>query len=140
MENKQEDKFLRQADVETSTLYIMSIAMDLIMRDCAWRMSQKNASWKHEKKQKFSRYIESVRRACQINDEITQDIYDSDKKNNYKNVDLWLKDGNELARLILLFADRSTNTGVVRNVFLGLESSNGEGIIDDELLKKFYLK
>ena len=131
---------LNKAGVETNLLYMMSLAMDLIMRDAEWRMAKEKERFKHEKKQIFTRYTKAVREACILQEMLTQDIYDCDAKHNYKNVQLWQEESNELARLNLLFADRSANQDIVDGIFKYVREQPGEGIVDEELLKAFYLK
>jgi len=131
---------MKQIEVETSVLYIMSIAMDLIMRDCERRMQRNRVVWKKDKKKKFEDYLRYVRATCSVNDSLTQDIYDADKKNQYKNVDMWFRDGNDMARLLLLFADHSTDQVSVDTIFKTLRSLKGEGIVTEEMLNKFYLQ
>ena len=53
---------------------------------------------------------------------------------------VWQEEANELARLILLYADRSANQDVVDAIFKFIREQPGEGIVDEELLKNFYLK
>lgn len=135
-----DDKTLKQASCETNTLYMLSLAMDLILRNNEWLMAKKREYFKHEKKQLFTRYTKAVRDACYLQDKLTQDIYDVDEANNFKNVDIWLEEANELARLILLFADRSANTDVVEAIFKHIRSLPGDGIVDEKMLESFYLK
>ena len=137
---KVEDRTLKQASLETNALYMLSLAMDLILRNNEWLMAKKREYFKHEKKQLFTRYTKSVRDACYLQDKLTQDIYDVDEANNFKNVDIWLEEANELARLILLFADRSANTDVVDAIFKHIRSLPGDGIVDEKMLESFYLK
>ena len=114
--------------------------MDLILRNNEWLMAKKREYFKREKKQLFTRYTKSVRDACYLQDQLTQDIYDVDEANNFKNVDIWLEEANELARLILLFADRSANTDVVDAIFKHIRSLPSDGIVDEKMLESFYLK
>ena len=137
---KVEDRTLKQASLETNALYMLSLAMDLILRNNEWLMAKKREYFKHEKKQLFTRYTKAVRDACYLQDKLTQDIYDVDEANNFKNVDIWLEEANELARLILLFADRSANTDVVEAIFKHIRSLPGDGIVDEKMLESFYLK
>lgn len=140
MMEKTEDRTLKQASLETNTLYMLSLAMDLILRNNEWLMAKKREYFKREKKQLFTRYTKSVRDACYLQDQLTQDIYDVDEANNFKNVDIWLEEANELARLILLFADRSANTDVVDAIFKHIRSLPSDGIVDEKMLESFYLK
>lgn len=135
-----EDKILKQASCETNVLYMMSLAMDLILRNNEWLMSRLRQSFRKDKKQLFTRYAKIVRDACYLQDLLTQDIFDADEKNNYKNIQIWQDEANELARLMLLFADRSADQNVVDGIFKFIRSTPGEGIVDEQLLSNFYLK
>lgn len=143
MEDRKKNPFereLKQCSVEVNTLYMMSLAMDIILRHNETVMGRMREAWKREKKQLFTRYSKAVRDACILQDMLTQDIYDCDEKHNYKNVDVWLEEANELARLVLLFADRSVDEDAVNGIFKHVRSVVGEGIVDEEMLKSFYLK
>lgn len=131
---------VHQAGIIHNCLYMMSLAMDRLMREVEPIMRKHSEPFVREKKQMFSRYLKTVKEACLLQDEITQDIWDMDAKHNYRNVDLWLGQSNELARLVLLFADRSSDQNNVDKVFSLLRSLPGEGIVDEELLKLFYLQ
>lgn len=135
-----EDKILKQASCETNVLYMMSIAMDLILRNNEWMMAKVRQYFKHDKKQVFTRYTKAVRDACYLQDLLMQDIFDVDEKNDFRNVQTWQGEANELARLILLFADRSADQNVVDGIFKFIRSTPGEGIVDEQLLSNFYLK
>lgn len=119
---------------------MMSLAMDLILRNNEWLMSKQREVFKQEKKQLFTRYSKTVRDACYLQDQLTQDIWDVEERYDYKNVDLWLDQANELARLILLFADKSLDEEVVNKIFTFIRQQPGEGIVDEKLLESFYLK
>lgn len=71
---------------------------------------------------------------------LQDDVVDSTARSSYKDYDVWLGEANELARLILLFADKSTVDHNSDAVFDRLESLDGEGIITDEVLQRFYLQ
>lgn len=131
---------VHQDGVETKCLYLMSLAMDRILRHNQWLMSKQREYFRHEKKQLFSRYTKAVRDACVLQDQLTQDIWDMDEKHDYKNVDTWLEQANELARLILLFADKSPNQDAVDRIFKFIREQPGEGIVDETMLESFYLK
>ena len=131
---------VHQAGVETNTLYLMSLAMDRILRHNEWLMSKQREGFKREKKQLFNRYAKTVRDACILQDQLTQDIWDVEERHDYRNVDLWLDQANELARLILLFADKSTDEEVSNRIFKFIREQPGEGIVDEKMLEQFYLK
>ena len=93
-----------------------------------------------EKKQLFNRYLQAVKTACILQEDLTQDIYKEDEKHNFRNVQIWQDEANELARLMLLFADRSADENTVNEIFKFIRSVPGEGIVDESLLQNFYLK
>jgi len=134
------EKILKQASCETNVLYMMSLAMDLILRNNEWLMSRLRESFRKDKKQLFTRYTKTVRDACYLQDLLTQDIFDADEKNNYKNIQIWQDEANELSRLVLLFADRSADQNVVDRIFKFIREQPGEGIVTEEMLESFYLK
>lgn len=133
-------KTYRQANFETITLYMMSLAMDLILRHDEWLMSKHGEAFKHEKKQLFTRYTKTVRDACILQDRLTQDIYECEAEHNYRNVDTWLEQANELIRLVLLYADRSADQDAINKIFAFIREQPGEGIVDEQLLDNFRLK
>jgi len=130
----------KQAGTITNCLYLMSLAMDIMLRRAEWLMSKNREAFKREKKQQFNRYTQAVRTACVLQDGLTQDIWDVEADYDYKNVDVWLEQANELARLVLLFADRSVDVDVVAEIFKFIREQPGEGIVDEKLLEHFYLK
>ena len=134
------EKILKQASCETNVLYMMSLAMDLILRNNEWLMSRQREFFRRDKKQLFTRYTKTVRDACYLQDLLTQDIFDADEKNNYRNIQIWQDEANELSRLVLLFADRSADQNVVDKIFKFIREQPGEGIVTEEMLESFYLK
>lgn len=130
----------RQAGLETNLLYMASLAMDLILRNNEWLMSKQREAFKREKKQLFTRYTKAVRDACLLQEMLTQDIYDVDEKNNFRNIQVWQEESNELARLMLLYADRSANVDVVDAIFKFVREQPAEGIVDEKMLDNFRLK
>ena len=131
---------INQAGVETNAVYMMTQTMDLMLRDMEFRMLKERERFSREKKQQFNRYLHAVKTACILNEQLTQDIYDCDEKHNFKNVQIWQEQANELARLILLYADKSVDQDVVDRIFKFIREQPGEGIVDEKMLESFYLK
>lgn len=141
-------------DVEINLMYMMTQSFDLIFRDLEWRMQKRakqeegrEVEFKREKKKMFNEYIDTIRKTIAhihkveaLNEIITQDIYDSSAANNYKSVPIWQLESNELARLLLLYADRSASEDAVNKIHSFIRSLPGEGIITEEVLQNFYLK
>ena len=133
-----ENRNLRQSSLEINVLFMMSLAMDLILRDAEWKMKLNREAFKREKKQVFTRFTKAVRDACIFQEMLTQDIYDVDSANNYRNIQTW-EEANELARLVLLYADRSADQEVTDAIFKFIREQPCEGIVDDKLMESFYL-
>lgn len=103
-------------------------------------MSKQREAFKREKKQLFTRYTKAVRDACWLQDQLTQDIFDCDAKNSFRNIQVWQDEANELARLMLMYADRSVNQEVIDKIFAFIREQPSEGIVDENMLQNFYLK
>lgn len=135
-----EDKEEKQKALLTNTLYMMSLAMDLMIRDLERRIILQGAMFVREKKQTFNRFIKAVQTACILQDDLTQDIYTEDEKHNFKNIQIWQEEANELARLVLLYADKSADQDVCDKIHSFIRSFPGDGIVDEKMLENFYLK
>lgn len=133
-------------DVQVNTLFMMSLTMDIILRDLDFKMRVEAAKrgmvggFKHEKKMLFKRFSDAVKTACILSEQLGDDVIASTEKSNYKNLNIWQREANELARLVLLYADKSSEDGATEAVFGYLNSFRGAGIVTEEKLKPFYLK
>ena len=126
--------------VEANPLYMMSQAMDLILKDADRRMRAKRGEFRHEKKYLFNRYAKAVKEACVLSEQLGEDIITSAATKDFKEFDTWQEESNELARLMLLYADKSSEEGATEAIFGYLNSFRGAGIITEDVLKRFYLK
>lgn len=133
------DKITVQS-VETNVLYMGVMALDLILQDAERRMRAAGGEFKYEKKMAFNRFFKAVKEARMMSERLQDDVVASTEKSSYRDYDVWLGEANELARLILLFADKSTVEGNSDAVFDRLDSLEGEGIITDDVLQRFYLQ
>ena len=129
-----EKKQVTFEDVETNVLFMMSLSMDLMLRDL-------------DRKMKFEAYtlgttggFKFEKTACYYAEQLGNDVIVSTEKSNYKDLNIWQAESNELARLVLLYADKSSEEGATESIFNYLESFKGAGIITEEKLKPFYLK
>ena len=130
----------KQTALIINAIYMMSLAMDLMIRDAERRMRREGATFRREKRQLFNRFMAAVKTACILQEDLTQDIYREDEKYNYKNVQVWQEEANELARLMLMYADRSADQEVIDRVFAFLREQPAEGIVDERMLDCFRLK
>lgn len=100
----------------------------------------KVGGFKYEKKMLFKRFTQAVKTACILAEQLGDDVIASTEKSNYKDLNIWQAESNELARLVLLYADKSSEEGATEAIFDLLESFKGAGIITEEKLKPFYLQ
>lgn len=126
--------------VEANALYMMSQAMDLILKDADRRMRAKRGEFRYEKKYLFNRYAKAVREACILSEQLGEDIILSASAKDFKEFDTWQEESNELARLMLLYADKSSEDGATESIFGYLNSFKGAGIITEDVLKRFHLQ
>lgn len=126
--------------VEINVLYMGVMALDLILRDAERRMRSVGGGFRQEKKMVFNRFFKAVKEACLMAERLQDDVIASTAGSSYRDYDIWLGEANELARLVLLFADKSTGDGASDAVFELLGTFPGEGIIDDGVLENFRLK
>lgn len=127
--------------VEANTLYLMAEAMTLIINDASRRMIALGGHFVKEKKALFGRFISAVKTVCILSEQLNEDVVNTSKYHSYKDYELWQEESNELARLMLLYADKSSEGDeAVEAIFGHLKSFRGAGIITDKVLERFYLK
>lgn len=127
-------------DVTINAAFMVSLSLELMLRYIEVQLSKQGASFQREAKQKFSRFLDFTRKALYYAEELTQEIYKVDADVHWKNIPVWQEESNELARLILLYADKSADTDNVNAIFKHLRELKGEDIITDEVLDFFRLK
>lgn len=124
-----------------NTLYMMTQTFELIMRDFERRIKADGIVFRHEKKQQFNRLMKSIRDIHTQFDLVYNDIMVSAEEVGWKELDLWARDANALARMILLWADKcGSYPQNEEDVFSLLKALKGEGIVTEEVLQRFYLK
>ena len=134
------DNKITVQSVETNVLYMGVMALDLILRDTERRMRAIGGEFKYEKKMAFNRFIKSVKEACLMAERLQDDVVASTAGSSYKDYDVWLGEANELARLILLYADKSSEDGATEAIFGYLNSFKGAGVVSEDDLRRFFLK
>lgn len=134
------DNKITVQSVETNVLYMGVMALDLILRDAERRMKAAGGEFKYEKKMVFNRFFKAVKEACLMAERLQDDVVDSTAKSSYKDYDVWLGEANELARLILLYADKSSEDGATEAIFSYLNSFKGAGVVSEDDLRRFFLK
>lgn len=133
-------KKISQVDFLINTTYMCALTLELFLRDVDNRLRMEGATIHREKKQNFSRFIEHTKKALYFADRLFDDITEVDSENKWKNIPVWQEESNELARLILMYADKSADVENVFKVFKVLRDIKGEGILDEKMLDNYYLK
>lgn len=127
-------------DVMVNTAYMTVLSIELMLREISRRLLQENSMIRREKKQNLSRFMDHRKKALFFAEQLSQDIYDVDAAKKWTTIPVWQEESNELARLILLYADKSADVDNVNKVFKLLRELPGSCIITEEHLERFYLK
>lgn len=128
-------------NLEINLLYIVIMATERIIDDIDKRLKAKKSEFRREKKLRFRQIIDSIKNIKRLNDLIDQEDYAVGLQGNYESYQYYQEDAYELARLLLLFADRSSHDVETGNrVIKYIRSLEGLEVIDEDALKKFYLK
>jgi len=130
----------KKESVLINTAFMSALSLELMLREVERRMNIHGASFQKEAKMKFSRFLDFTKKALFYAEELTQEIYKVDAEVKWKNIPVWQEESNELARLILLYADKSADVDNVEAVFKMLRELPGEGIVDEEMLDRFRLR
>jgi predicted transcriptional regulator len=128
-------------DLEINLLYIATMAMERIVDDIEKRLNAKKKTFHFEKKMRFNDIMKSIKNIKRQNDLIDQEDYAKGLAGNYESYQYYQEDAYELARILLLFADRhSKDIDVGNQIAKHLRSMETANIITEEVLDKFYLK
>lgn len=140
-EIKEPDRRHTVENLEINLVYILSMAIERIMSDIERRLAEKKTAYKMEKKMRLSNILKAIKTIKMNSDLIDQIDFGEGLVGNYESYQYYQEDAYELARILLLFSDRHT-----KDVEMGyktakfLRSLEGEGIITEEVLERFYLK
>lgn len=126
---------------EMNILYSLSQVIDKILMDAERRgLVRPNLEIIREKKILFRRVSNCVQGAFRAIEEINKDIEQSASA-DYRLLDEWAVESNEMCRLLLLYYDKcDKNEDNANAVFKFLRSLEGEGIITESDLDRFRLK
>lgn len=128
-------------DMEINLLYVAAMAFERIIDDVEKRLNTKKRTFHFEKKKRFNDMMGSIKNVKRLNDLIDQMDYAEGLKGNYESYQYYQEDAYELARILLLFADRhSKNIEIGNEVAKFLRSKESAEIVDENVLERFYLK
>ena len=127
--------------VEINVTYVIALALSMLINDIEKSLLSRRVRYKQDRKRRFNNIISSIKEIKRNLDIIDYIDFAEDLEGHYDAYQYYQEDAAELARLVLLFADRQGhNPDNANEVFRLLRSQRGEGIIDEETLKRFYLK
>ena len=127
--------------VEINVTYVIALALSMLINDIEKSLLSRRVRYKQDRKRRFNNIISSIKEIKRNLDIIDYSDFAEDLEGHYDAYQYYQEDAAELARLVLLFADRQGhNPDNANEVFRLLRSQKGEGIIDEETLKRFYLK
>lgn len=127
--------------VEINVTYVIALALSMLINDIEKSLLSRKVRYKQDRKRRFNNIISSIKEIKRNLDIIDYIDFAEDLEGHYDAYQYYQEDAAELARLVLLFADRQGHDPDNANeVFRLLRSQKGEGIIDEETLKRFYLK
>lgn len=127
--------------VEINVTYVIALALSMLINDIEKSLLSRRVRYKQDRKRRFNNIISSIKEIKRNLDIIDYIDFAEDLEGHYDAYQYYQEDAAELARLVLLFADRQGyNPDNANEVFRLLRSQTGEGIIDEETLKRFYLK
>lgn len=126
-------------NVEINLMYLMAYAIWFLADDAERRMSPKEQGLHFQQKQRFNRIIEHLKGAKQQHDLLFED-YVTAWGNKASNYDGEQFNANIVARLLLLFYDRVLCNGAREDEVFKLLRSFPEEDINEEVLKRFYVK
>lgn len=127
--------------VEINITYVIALALSMLINDIEKSLLSRRVRYKQDRKRRFNNIISSIKEIKRNLDIIDYIDFAEDLEGHYDAYQYYQEDAAELARLVLLFADRQGhNPDNANEVFRLLRSQKGEGIIDEETLKRFYLK
>lgn len=127
--------------VEINVTYVIALALSMLINDIEKSLLSRRVRYKQDRKRRFNNIISSIKEIKRNLDIIDYIDFAEDLEGHYDAYQYYQEDAAELARLVLLFADRQGhNPDNANEVFRLLRSQKGEGIIDEDTLKRFYLK
>ena len=126
-------------NILTDSVYTIALAADLMTSDLLRRLNSKGDGLRQRSKWNLNEMIKALKRASHFGSELMQEVIDADEEYKWKNIQVWQEEANELARLVLLWQDREPLPNVCNDIFKYIRSTKGEGTVDEDMLKQYYL-
>ena len=126
-------------NILTDSIFLMAFAQDLMIQDLLRRLNAKGDDLRQRSKYNLNQMLTNLKRASHFADELREELFEADAQHKWKNIQVWQDEANELARLVLLWQDREPYPEVCNEIFKFIRTTKGDGVVDDELMKRYYL-
>ena len=126
-------------NILTDSIFLMAFAQDLMIQDLLVRLKSQGDGLRQRSKFNLNEMIKALKRASHFGDELREELFEADAEHKWKNIQTWQDEANEVARLVLLWEDRETHPEVCDDIFKYIRSTEGDGVVTEEMLKKYYL-
>lgn len=126
-------------NILTDSIFLMAFAQDLMIQDLIQRLNANGDGLRQRSKYNLNQFISCLKKASHFADELREELFEADAEHKWKNIQLWQDESNELARLVLLWQDREIFPEVCNDIFKHIRSTKCEGVVDEAMLKQYYL-
>lgn len=126
-------------NILTDSIFLMAFAEDLMIQDLIRRLNASGDGLRQRSKFNLNQMLSCLKKASHFADELREELFEADAENKWKNIQVWQDEANEVARLVLLWEDREPHPEVCNKIFKFIRSTEGDGIVDDNLLRNYYL-
>ena len=128
-----------QENILTDSIFLMAFAQDLMIQDLLVRLKSQGDGLRQRSKFNLNEMIKALKRASHFADELKEELFEADSEHKWKNIQTWQDESNEVARLVLLWEDREPHPEVCDDIFKFIRSTQGDGVVTEEMLKNYYL-
>ena len=125
-------------NILTDSIFLMAFAQDLMILDLL-RRTKFTGGIRQRSKLNMKQLVSHLKAASHYADELREELFEADAEHKWKNIQTWQDESNELARLVLLWQDREIYPEVCDEIFKFIRSTKGEGVVDEAMLKQYYL-
>lgn len=129
-----------QENILTDSIFLMAFAQDLMIQDLLVRLKSQGDGLRQRSKFNLNEMIKALKRASHFADELKEELFEADSEHKWKNIQTWQDESNEVARLVLLWEDREPHPEVCDDIFKFIRSTQGDGVVTEEMLENYYLK
>ena len=126
-------------NILTDSIFLMAFAQDLMIQDSIRRLHANGDDLRQRSKYNLNQLIGYLKKASHFADELREELFEADAEHKWKNIQIWQDEANELARLVLQWQDREPYPEVCNEIFKFIRETKGDGVVDEDMLKRYYL-